>query len=354
MKKICINGESWCRNLTGIERVAIDVTKFLDKLVEPDQIELIVPQNAKNLPELQNIKIVTLPVNANFMPKWTQIYFQKYVLKHKSISLNFSNTCPYFTPGIEFIHDIYCKLYKQEFHSKREKLIYYYSTLMYKRIVKKAKEIITVSEYSKKTLIETYHAKPEKISVVYAGLSSDYVKINPDFTIFERFPLLTEKSFYFTLGSLSDRKNLKWIVEHASLFPDETFVISGKALQNNVSPELEKIKTLKNIILTGYLSDAEVKAIYTNAKAFIFPSTFEGFGIPPLEALSCNCPVIISNATCLPEIFKNCAHYINPFDANVDLDKLLQEKVDSPEEILKFFTLENSAKRLYSVIKKYL
>ena len=70
-KLICINGESWCRPLTGIERLAIEVTQILDTLVKPNQVELILPQNAKNVPELKNIRKVILPVNAGFMPKWT-------------------------------------------------------------------------------------------------------------------------------------------------------------------------------------------------------------------------------------------------------------------------------------------
>ncbi len=353
-KLICINGESWCRNLTGIERLAIECTKFLDDLVLPGQIELVVPQNAKNLPKLKNIKIITLPVDANFMPKWTQFHFQKYVLSHKAISLNYSNTCPYFTPGIEFIHDIYCKLYKQDFNSKREKLIHFYSTLMYKRIAKKAKEVITVSEYTKNTIVKTYHTNPQKITVVYSGLSQDYQNLEPDFSIFEKFSILKEKEFYFTLGSLSSRKNLKWILNHASLFPQETFVISGKALKNNVPQELEKLHSLKNVILAGYLTDAEVKAVLSRAKAFIFPSYFEGFGLPPLEALSCGTQIIISDSSCLKEIYSDCAHYINPDEPNVNLNEILSEKVCPPQKLFEKYTLKNTALRLFEVLKKYI
>ena len=74
-KKICINGESWCRNLTGIERLAIEVTKHLDEMTKPGEIELILPKNAKNIPHLNNIKTIILPVNAQHMILWTQIHF---------------------------------------------------------------------------------------------------------------------------------------------------------------------------------------------------------------------------------------------------------------------------------------
>lgn len=352
-KIIAINGESWCRKLTGIERLAIEVTTYLDGMVKPGQVELVVPANAQNVPALNNIKVVQLPVEAHFMPKWTQLHFQKYVLKNHRLSFNFSNTAPFFCPGVEFIHDIYCKLYPEDLKTKRDKLIYIYSTLMYRTIARRAKEVLTVSEYTKQTIIDTYGTKPEKISVVYSGVGG-YGQVQEDNSIFEKLPILKEKPFYFTLGSLSKRKNLKWIAQHAKLYPNELFAVSGKPLPTVVPPELEEMKNLPNVIMTGYLSDQEVKALLKKAKAFIFPTYFEGFGLPPLEALSCGCPIIISNKTCLPEIYGSCAHYIDPEQPAVDLDSLLKESVQQPDLLLEKFTLYKTAERIYSIISKYI
>lgn len=353
MKKneiIAINGESWCRNLTGIERLAIEVTKYLDSIVQPGTMELVVPANAKNVPELNNIKTVVLPVEVSQITVWTQIHFQKYALKNHRIPLNFANTCPLFVSGFSFIHDIYCKLAPQDFTSRRDKLIRFYSNFMYRRIAKKEKIVFTVSEYTKKTIADTYRINPDKINVVYSGVSG-YNDIQTDESVFERLPLLKEKPFFFTLGSLSTRKNLKWIADHAELYPNEIFAVSGKPLPSVVPPELEKLKSLPNIVMTGYLSDEEVKALLAKCRAFVFPSYFEGFGLPPLEALSCGAPVVVSNATCLPEIYGKCAHYIDPNEPNVDLEKLLAEPVEPPNALLEKYTLENTAKRMYEVIK---
>ncbi|MCR4821497.1 MAG: glycosyltransferase family 4 protein [Treponema sp.] len=347
---IAINGECWCRNLTGIERLAIEVTSYLDELVKPGQMELILPSNAKNIPHLKNIKTVILPVQAHFIPKWTQIDYQGYVLKNHRYSFNYSNTAPFFCPGFEFIHDIYAKLYTADLKTKRDKLIQLYSNLMYRTIAKRARLIFTVSEYTKKTIIDRYKTPEKKIKVVYSGVSA-YSHIKSDESIFERLPSLREKSFYFTLGSLSTRKNLKWIARHAELYPNELFAVSGKALPSLVAPELEKMKTLKNVIMTGYLSDEEVKALLHKCKAFIFPSYFEGFGLPPLEALSCGCPIIISNATCLPEIYGNCAHYIDPENADVNLDALLAEKVEEPDRLFEKYNLKKTAGRIYEILQ---
>ena len=348
-RKIAINGEPWCKNLTGIERLAREVTEALDVLVQKNEMELVVPLNAHDLPPLKNIKIVRLNHEAKIFPVWTQFAFQSYVIRQRAISLDFSNTCPILAPGVEFLHDIYCHLYPADFKTRREKLIRLYSVLMYRIIAHRAKRIITVSEYAKKTIVDAYRIKPERISVVYSGVGQ-YDSVKPDFSVFERLNGLGEKPFYFTLGSLSLRKNLQWIAEHASLYPDETFVVSGKPLKNIVQPEFEKFSRLKNVIFAGYLNDGEVKALMQNCRAFIFPSYFEGFGMPPLEALAAGASVIISNATCLPEIYGNAVHYIDPTNPNVDLNALLAEHVTSPAPLLEKYTLKNTAARLYKAL----
>ena len=348
-KILAINGEFFCRNLTGIERVAIDTLDVLDGLLPPGHVELVLPSNAKNVPQYANIKCVSLPFAAAFFPKWTQIHFQKYVLKNRRISLDFSNTCPFFSPGIEFLHDIYGRLYSDDFKSRRDKLIRLYSNIMYRRIAKKAKKIVAVSEYTKKTIVDRYKIDPARVQVIYDGLGS-YKKIEPDFSVFDRLPQLKEKEFYFTLGSLSTRKNLKWIAQNAKAYPNALYAVSGKPLPSMVAPELEAMKALPNVLMTGYLSDAEVKALLTKCKAFVFPSYFEGFGLPPLEALSCGAPIVISNRTSLPEIYGKAAHYIDPDKPDVDIAALLKEPVESAAATLEKFTAENSARQLAAVI----
>lgn len=353
-KIIAINGESWCRELTGIERLAFETVRYLDEKFSSDCAELVVPKNARNIPNLSNIKIVTLPVEANFFPKWNQIHFQKYVLKNRRIPLDFSNCCPYFAPGFDFIHDIYAHLYKDDFtQSRRDKLIRLYSEIMYRRIAKKSKLIFTVSEYTKKTIVESYNIDAKRVRVVYSGVSG-LNEIDADDSIFDSLAKIRGKEFYFTLGSLSTRKNLKWIARHAELFPNEIFVVSGKPIPSVVAPELQKLNSLENVVMAGYLSDAQVKALMRKCKAFVFPSYFEGFGLPPLEALSFGAKIVISNRTSLPEIYGDCAYYIDPDEPNVDLDALLKNPVASPESILEKFTLRKTAERIYEAIAPFL
>ena len=120
-----------------------------------------------------------LDYEAKSFPKWTQFVFQKYVIKQHGIALDYSNTCPFLVPGFEFLHDIYCKLYPQDFTSRRDKLVRLYSNMMYRTIAKRAKAIFTVSEYTKQTIIDTYRVNPDRIHVVYSGVS-EYKNIPAD------------------------------------------------------------------------------------------------------------------------------------------------------------------------------
>ena len=347
--KYVVNGNFLCRNLTGIERFSIEILNHLENLVPEDFISIYIPQNAKFIPDYKKIKIIHSEKSLSSYLKWTLLDFSNYVRKNHLVGINFSNEALLFAPGYLFIHDIYCKLYPQDFKSPKDKKVRAISCFNYYFAAKKAKKLFTVSEFSKNQIAKTYKINPEKITVIPNGWDH-FKNIQADESIFNEHTEL-KNSFYFTLGSLSTRKNLKWIADYAAANPNDLFAISGKNLESLIPQELENIKNLKNVIFLGYVSDGQVKALMAKCKAFIFPSYYEGFGIPPLEALSVGAPVVISNAASLPEIFGKTAHYINPDDTNVDLTELLKEPVESPEKLLEHYTYENAAKTFFEYLK---
>jgi glycosyltransferase involved in cell wall biosynthesis len=351
--KILINGDFLCRRLTGIERYAHDITMGLDKISQPKEITLIIPQNTENVPSYQNIEVIRHKKNIKSHLWWQMITLQWFLVTHKEyLILEYGNTCLPFAPGIVFLHDIYCELFPEDFRGFRDRLIRMYNKLQYRLIAKKAKKIITVSYFSRNQIADTYHINSESISVIYNSWEH-FKSIEPDYGVFNEFPMLKEKNYYFSLGSLSKRKNLKWIMEYAKKHPEDIFAISGTSLPTVKVDELENSALLSNIILLGYLNDAKIKALMQKCKAFLQPSYYEGFGIPPLEALSAGSPIIISNAASLPEIYGNTARYIDPYNTDIDLDKLLLQPVEAPENILNEYSCERNSARLYNIIKEF-
>ena len=352
MSRILINGDFLSRRLTGIERYAFEITNRLDKLCEKNEIAIVIPSSLENIPEYKNLEIIRLKKKSKSNIRWQMITLQCFLLTHSKYKiLEYGNCCIPLAPGIVFLHDIYCEFFPEDFISKRDKFTRLYSRIQYRFIARLAKKIATVSEYSRNEISNTFKINPAKICVIYS--SADHMRsINADTSIFNDFPVLSEKPFYFSLGSLSKRKNLNWIIETAGKNPDSIFAVSGTSLSTVKVDELNDSLPL-NIIMLGYLSDEKVKALMIHCKAFILPSYYEGFGLTPLEALTCGAKIIVSRAASLPEIYGNTAHYIDPFNTDVDLDKLLQEPVENPNELLEKYSYDKSALKVYDIVKGF-
>jgi len=348
--KILINGSFLCCRLTGIERYAYEITMRLDKLSKPEEIAIIVPNNTANLPAFSNLKLIRHRKNIKSHLYWQMITLHWFLITHRQyIILEFGNTVLPFAPGIVFLHDIYREFFPEDFTGFRNNFFRLYYRWQYRLITKRVVKLITVSFFSRSQIAENFGVNPEKISVIYNSWEH-FKSIQSDNSVFNAFPVLKEGNFYFTLGSLSKRKNIKWIVDYAVKHSGDIFVISGVEMPTTNTKSKALIP--KNIIFTGYLNDSHIKYLMEKCKALIMPSYYEGFGIPPLEALCCGAQIIISNTASLPEIYGNTAHYIDPFDTNVDLDEILKQPVDPPGEILKKYSYDTSARQVYSIIQE--
>jgi len=353
-KTILINGYFLCRRLTGIERYALEITKRLDELSKPGEFSIIVPGDSYGniipVPAYKNINVIRHARKySNIF--WQMFTLQSFLLRHRNYTvLEFGNTCLPFAPGIVFLHDIYCEFFPEDFSGFRDKLVRAYNKWQYRLISKKAKKIITVSNFTRFQIAENYNINPETISVVYSSWEH-FKSVKADYSIFEEHSNLKKNEYYFTLGSLSKRKNIKWILEYAHKNPDTIFALSGVSLSSVKVNELNN-SIPDNIVLLGYLDDSKVKALMENCRAFIHPSYYEGFGLTPLEALSCGAKIIISKAASLPEIYGDTAHYIDPYNTDVKLNDLLLEPVSSPNNILLKYSYDKAAEQLYNIIKE--
>ena len=351
MRKILINGDFLCRRLTGIERYAYEITLRLDTVSKPDEIAILVPNNTLYIPAFINIKIIRHKKKIKSHMLWQMVTLQWFLVTHREyIVVEFGNTCLPFAPGIVFLHDIYCEFFPEDFLSLRDKMIRVYSRWQYRLISRKAKKIITVSNFSKNQIIESFHVNSERISVIYSSWEH-FIRIKPDISAFTEYPSIMNDEYFFSLGSLSKRKNIKWIINCAKKNPSHIFILSGVSLPTVKTDELNG-SIPENILLLGYLDDSKVKAMMEKCKAFILPSYYEGFGLTPLEALSCGAQIIVSNAASLPEIYGNTAHYIDPNISDIDLDKLLSEPVEPPDSILRKYSYDKAAEQVYNLIRE--
>ncbi|MCR5763694.1 MAG: glycosyltransferase family 4 protein [Treponema sp.] len=352
MNNVLINGNFLCRNLTGVERFTLEVCSRLDSLItEKDSVSILVPANARTVPNYKNIKIIRSKKDIRHFPLWDMGIFAYKCKNENFLALNFGNTAPLGkTCGIAFIHDIYAHDCSKDFTSFRDKIVKIYCCFQYRNICSNALKIITVSQFSKDRIKKVYNVPENKITVI--GNGWEHLKdIECDESIFAEFPNLVKKNYYFTLGSLSKRKNLEWITEYAKKHQNDIFAISGKAIRGLVPKRLKELQDLSNIILLGYTTDSQVKALMKNCKAFIFPSYYEGFGIPPLEALSVGAQIIISQSASLPEIYGNSAHYIDIKNTDINLNELLNQTSEQPDKILKRYTYDRAAEQLLAVLK---
>ena len=353
MKKIVLNGKSFIKkNKRGVQRYTCEIIEAMDKYVKNNDVELLVPKTNIELPKFRHIKVI----EKGFINKgWQYTVYQYYILKNRAMGISLSgDVAPFISPGIVAIHDIRFAKEEKEIKSIREFIKNKYNLFIFNMIEKNAKHIITVSDFSKMEIKNYYRHNKNNISVIYNGWEHLKEILIDEKYLKNKYKTIINNSFYFLLGGLEKNKNLKWIYELAKRNKNDLFLMAGPPLSKyNIIDYNIDIRRLKNIIYLGYITDEEMAFFMSKCKAFLFPSLYEGFGIPPLEALYFGARVLCSNSTCLPEIYKDYVTYFDPYDYNVDLDKLLEKPVNKSKEIFDLYSWDKSAKQLLNIIKQY-
>ena len=281
------------------------------------------------------------------------------LLQHKIDIAIFQNFTPIFSSyrKILYIHDIIYESHP-EFFTLIERI--YFKPVKWS--AKIANHIVTISYNEKNRLVKYGYGTSEKISVVYNGvnrLNGDRKISSAEIKISNKLP----KQYALYVGRINDRKNIINLIKSFE-YVDESLklIIVGKRdWKNSKLQEILSIGELNNrIIFTGYVSDAELKFMYQHAKLFVYVSYEEGFGLPPLEAMTFNLPVVVSAVSCLPEVCSDAAIYVdpdNPEDIARGITSLLRDEDLRNGKILRGlsqvdkFTWENSVKTLMNVIK---
>lgn len=344
MKKICINCAPLANKITGIERVLYENIKRIDILNGGHNIsiEALCPDGIKiNLPPIKNMKIVKLKSKGK---KIDYLTLAMYLKKNNAVYFSLHGGFCLQKGAVVCTHDIRPLIYKS-FDPFKFRLICTINAYSSKFL---ADKIITVSQSSKKEMCEKLKLKQNKVEVIYNGWEH-ISEVKADETIWDRLSDVKKKDYYYSLSSRAPHKNFKWIEEVARRNSDNTFLVAG----NKWRDDGEDVDIPPNMKYLGYVTDSENIELMRNCKAFLHPSKYEGFGITPLEALACGATICVADIKCLREIFGKSAHYFNADDYNVNLDILVKENVENPDNVLNKFTWDRSSHKWYELMLRY-
>jgi len=346
-RRIIINGKFLSQRTTGVQRFAREVLLELDRIASGDtEIILAADKRMREPPAFRKIQLRKIGRFSGNL--WEQLSLPMFVIKNGGICVNLCNMAPILTPHIVVIHDVSYKVNKRFF--SRSFAAWY--NLVFALITRRIKRIITVSKFSKGEILREYpKVDPRKITVACNGWQ--HFKCQKQGEGLLRKYGLSAGNYYFSMSSMAKNKNFKWIAKAAALNPGMVFAVSG-AVNEKVFGETFDFTMPGNLNFLGYVNDDDAAELMKFCKAFIFPSFYEGFGIPPLEALSVGAKVIVSDTGCMREIFEDAVYYIDPRNPDVDLDKLLLMSVSGAEKILNKFSWRKSAEILYDKIKSLL
>jgi len=256
------------------------------------------------------------------------------------------------TAAIQTVHDL-CFEHFSQFFSKKSRL--WFKILRPKKLIKKADVIIAVSLSTKNDVVQTYKISPQKIHVIYEGIDQLFgqnLNENTWKNLKKKYQLPDE--YFLFLSTLEPRKNLKNLLlafeEYKKENTNKTKLVLVGQEQPDVFSKLQ-IPSTNDVIQTGFIHEEEKSYFYKNAKALVYPSFFEGFGLPLLEAIKCQTPVITSDRSSMPEIAQKCALYVNPEDTNsiknalkqIDNEQVRKELKKSMADQIKKFNWEECA-----------
>jgi len=351
VRKIYINGKFFCQRISGTQRYARELLNQFDRLLsnaDSRQIafEVLVPPQLESMPRYANLQVRT--VGRMSGTPWEQLELPKYC--NGELLFTLSGGAPLLhSRNVVTIHDAavvaspagYSLAYRQ------------WHGFVCRRMARKAEHIFTDSKFSKAEIVKWYGGLPEKISVAYLG-SDHFSNLEPDASALARFGIVGK--YVLAAGVHNPNKNFDRVVQAVCHYDVGGFplVIAGgrdrKVYRGSV-PLPPGVRAL------GYVSDPELKALYQGAACFVFPSLYEGFGLPPLEAMASGCPVVISRTASLPEVFDGSAFFCDPYDPK-DIAAAIQRAVSSSrpsaDELKAFarkFSWERCARETIEVLK---
>jgi len=357
--RVVVNARFLTQPLTGVQRFAIEISKALSYKYK-HHFHFVSPKTIIQKGIIDNEVLEMFgTTNGHF---WEQVelvrYLMKYPKEQRPILLNLGSTAPvFYNKKITTLHDL-AYISNPDWFTK--KFTTWYKFIIPK-ILKSSVHVLTVSEFSRLQISKHYKIPQGNITVIYNALARSFV----DQELCDKETVITNP-YILSFLSPSPRKNIKNIIaafrKVRKRKPALELVLVGDYSAPSF-PEGDVRKLIKDdetIVMTGVINDNTLKKYYQNAACFVYPSLYEGFGIPPLEAASVNCPSVVSNNSALPEIYRDTVKYCNPNDAENIANAILEiienkslrlDLVEKGKANLKRFNWEKSADKIFKLIK---
>lgn len=328
---IFINARFLTQNISGVQRYAEQMCMSLKKI--RDDIVCLAPHGIKMHEAAKALDVQCIGRNSGHL--WEQLDLPLYLKRRGNpLLISASSTGPMFYRNqVATHHDINYVRYPQSY-TRVFRMAYRTITPI---LASRAKTIITCSNFSKGEISRFYGIDENKFLVLHAAVSEGF-RARP--------PHPAGPQYLLAVSSPAAHKNFNRMIQaFLSLrgFPDLQLHIVGAATHIFANPDLQRLACRDSRIrFLGRLSDAELIEQYQGAAAFVFPSLYEGFGIPPLEAQACGCPVVAANAASIPEVLQASALYFDPLDVNHMASAMQRVLTDQPlREALRLHGLNN-------------
>jgi glycosyltransferase involved in cell wall biosynthesis len=328
MRHVDINGRFLTQPITGVQRYATELVRALDRTLAVDPIRrnryrfrLLTPrQELRPLP-LEHVSIAS--VGRLRGHAWEQLELP--IHSGSRLLLNLGNTAPLSVRAVVTIYDASVFAVPRTY-SRAFRL--WYQTLI-PLLGRRALRVLTISGFSQSELSRYAGIPREKLSVIGAG-AEHILRTSADHGVLQRLGV-TPGRYILGVGSRSSHKNIEAVVAAVSRLGAGRLPLvmvggtNARVFSNTDGPSDPCIKP------AGYLTDSELRCLYEQATCFVYPSLYEGFGLPPLEAMSCGCPTIVSRVASLPEVCGDAVLYCNPTDPD-DIARHIRALIQSPEK----------------------
>lgn len=314
--EIIIDTRMIMEKMHGIARYTFEI---VNHLIDNKKTKLYLIVNELNrksfISKSNNIKYIT--AKSNFLSIKEQFELPLILNKYKGKALYHSpsfSCSPFINcDTIMTIHDLNHLIFPQ-YYKKYHK--YYYEYIV-KPSALKAKKILTGSNFSKNEIVNWLKCREDKVKVIYHGIDKRFMVIEEVDTLMRvKSKYKLPERFLLYVGNTKPHKNVDTLLRALVMVKKDIKLVINGDINEHLGQIIDQLGIVDKVQFIGYVDDDDLPSLYNLADMFIFPSLYEGFGLPPLEAMACGCPVVVSNAASLPEVVEDAGILFNPSNAS--------------------------------------